>query len=166
MASESRAAALAGRLLDLLKRRKLSIVTVESCTAGKLVYILSRAPGASEHLHGGFVAYTKASKAKALGVSSEILRRRGAVCGEVAIAMAEGALLCSPATLAVSITGVAGPEPDEDGNPVGLVCIAVARDGHPSLHLEKNYGDIGREAIITRAIEDALAEAIRIAEGD
>jgi nicotinamide-nucleotide amidase len=164
MASESRD--LAGRLLEILKRRRLSIVTAESCTAGQLTNLLSRAPGASEHLHGGFVTYTKANKAKALGVSSELLRRLGAVCGEVAIAMAEGALVRSPATLAVSITGVAGPEPDEDNNPVGRVCIAVACEGQPSFHLEKNYGDIGREAVTGRAIEDALREAIRIAEQD
>jgi nicotinamide-nucleotide amidase len=166
MASESRVADLACRLLDILKRRKLSIVTAESCTAGKLAQLLSHAPGASQHLHGGFVTYTKANKTKALGVSSELLRRQGPVCGEVAISMAEGALLRSPAQLAVSITGVAGPEPDENGNPVGLVCIAVAREGQPSFHLEKNYGDIGREAVTARAIEDALAEVIRIAEGD
>jgi nicotinamide-nucleotide amidase len=166
MASESQVADLACRLLDILKRRKLSIVTAESCTAGQLANVLSHAPGASEHLHGGFITYTKAHKTKALGVSSELLRREGAVCGEAAIAMAEGALLRSPATLAVAVTGVAGPEPDEDGNAVGRVCIAVARDGHPSFHLEENYGDIGREAVTARAIEVALRAAIRVAEGD
>jgi nicotinamide-nucleotide amidase len=166
MASETRVSDLACRLFDNLKRRNLSIVTAESCTAGKLANLLSQVPGASEHLHGGFVTYTKANKTKALGVSSELLSRRGAVCDEVAVAMAEGALLRSPASLAVSITGVAGPESDEDGNPVGLVCIAVARHGQPSFHLEKNYGDIGHEAVTTRAIEDALAEVIRIVEED
>jgi nicotinamide-nucleotide amidase len=165
MASQSCLSDPACRLLDILKRRKLSIVTAESCTAGALANLLSHAPGASEHLHGGFVTYTKAHKTKALGVSSELLGREGAVCGQVAIAMAEGALLRSPAPLAISITGVAGPEPDEDGNPVGLVCIAVARDGQPSFYVEMNYGDIGREAVTARAIEDALAEAIRVADG-
>ena len=50
------------------------------------------------------------------------------MCGEVAVAMARGALARSPADIAVAITGVAGPEPDEDGNPVGRVCIALARE--------------------------------------
>jgi nicotinamide-nucleotide amidase len=166
MRSEDRAADLACRLLDILARRKLSIVTAESCTAGQLANVLSHAPGASKHLHGGFVTYTKANKTKALGVSGELLDRRGPVCGEVAVAMAEGALLRSPATLAVAVTGVAGPESDEHRNPVGLVCIAVARHGQPSFHLERNYGDLGREAVTARAMEDALTETIRIADGD
>jgi nicotinamide-nucleotide amidase len=81
-----------------------------------------------------------------------------------AIAMAEGALARSPANLAVSITGVAGPDPDEDGNPVGIVCIAVASDAHATSHLEKEYGPVGKEAVCNRAMTDALAELIRIAE--
>src|SRR4051812_32607862 len=62
------------------------------------------------------------NKIKSLGISDELLREKGAVCCDVAVAMAQGALARSPADLAVSITGVAGPDPDEDGNPVGLVC--------------------------------------------
>ena len=78
--------------------------------------------------------------------------------------MAQGALQRSPASLAVAITGVAGPDPDEDGNPIGLVCIAVARAGRPTRHLETRYGDIGRDAVITRALADALVELVRVAE--
>jgi nicotinamide-nucleotide amidase len=74
--------------------------------------------------------------------------------------MAEGALERSPAKVAVAITGVAGPDPDEDGNPVGLVCIAVARDGQPSSHLEKNYGDLGRDTVLSRALFDAVEELL------
>jgi nicotinamide-nucleotide amidase len=77
--------------------------------------------------------------------------------------MADGALLHSTATLAASITGVAGPQPDEDGNPVGRVCIAVARRGGPTRDFEKNYGDIGREAIRERAVADALRAMIEAA---
>ena len=58
----------------------------------------------------------------------------------------------SPATVAVSITGVAGPDPDEDGNPVGLVCIAVARVAAETVHLERRYGDLGRDAVQERAM--------------
>jgi nicotinamide-nucleotide amidase len=74
--------------------------------------------------------------------------------------MAEGALARSPADFAVAITGVAGPEPDEDGNPVGLVCIAVARRGGTTVHREKRYGELGREAIQEHAMADALTELI------
>jgi nicotinamide-nucleotide amidase len=139
-------------------------VTAESCTAGKLAAVLSESPGAAERLHGSFVTYTKANKTKSLGVSADLLQRKGAVCREVAVAMAEGALVRSPATLAVSITGVAGPDPDEDGNPVGLVCIAIARVDGETVHLERRYGDLGREAVQERAMADALRALIDVVE--
>ena len=159
-------AELAKKALDAARKRHLTIVTAESCTAGKLSALLTEAPGAAEHLHGSFVTYTKANKTKALGVSAGLLQSKGAVCFEVAVAMAEGALARSPADVAVSITGVAGPDPDEDGNPVGLVCIALAqKEGH-SFHLEKRYGDIGRDNVQQRAMADALAELVRLIEKD
>jgi nicotinamide-nucleotide amidase len=155
---------LAERALEVASRRNASIVTAESCTAGKLAAVLSEAPGAAERLHGSFVTYTKANKAKSLGVSADLLQREGAVCFEVAIAMAKGALVRSPATVAVSITGVAGPDPDEDGNPVGLVCIAVARINAETVHFERRYGDLGREAVQERAMADALRALIDVVE--
>ena len=138
---------LAKQTLDAAQRRDLSIVTAELCTAGKLAVLLSEAPGAADHLHGGFVTYTKANKTKSLGVSAALLENKGAVSSDVAVAMAEGALARSPANIAVSITGVAGPDPDEDGNPVGFVCIALARENGRPVHLEKRYGDIPRDMI-------------------
>jgi nicotinamide-nucleotide amidase len=154
-------AQLAERALATARRRNLTIVTAESCTAGKLSALLSEAPGAAEHLHGSFVAYTKANKIKALGVDAGLLKAKGAVCREVAVAMAEGALHRSPADVAV-----AGPDPDEDGNPVGLVCIAAARDGREPLPVERKYGEIGREKVQEQAMADALAELIRCLEAD
>lgn len=148
---------LAEMALDMLRLQGLSVVTAESGTAGKLAVLLSEAPGAADHLQGGFVVYTKANKASALGVPAALLRSRGAVCNEVAAAMAEGALARTPADLAVAITGVAGPEPDEDSNPVGLVCIAVARKGRESVSAEKRYGSVSREQVQNRAIADALS---------
>jgi nicotinamide-nucleotide amidase len=164
MSLADRLSALAEQALDAARRRDLSIVTAESCTAGKLVALLSEAPGAAENLHGGFVTYTKANKTRSLGVSAALLKQKGAVCAAVAVAMAEGALARSPANLAVSITGVAGPDPDEDGNPVGLVCIALARENGEPIHLENRYGDIGRDNVQEHAMADALAELIRLIE--
>jgi nicotinamide-nucleotide amidase len=155
-------AALAERVLALACDHGLGIVTAESCTSGLLATALSEAPGAGEHLHGGFVTYTKANKTAALGVPAELLRARGAVCPEVAAAMAEGALARSPADVAIAITGVAGPDKDEDGNPVGLVCIAVARTSLPLFVLERSYGDIGRDGVRERAMIEALREAERL----
>src|SRR2546423_11310635 len=95
---------LAERAVALAQQKDVTLVTAESCIAGKLSVLLSEAPGAAEHLHGSFVIYTKENKIKALGVSAELLKEKGAVCREVAVAMAEGALERSPADLAVSIT--------------------------------------------------------------
>ena len=155
---------LAREVVARAASKHLSIVTAESCTAGKLSALLSEAPGAAEHLQGGFVTYTKANKIKSLGVSDNLLREKGAVCHDVALAMAQGALARSPADLAVSITGVAGPNPDEDGNPLGLVCIAVARSDQEPRHVEMRCGSIGRENVQARAMADALTTLIDVLE--
>jgi nicotinamide-nucleotide amidase len=155
---------LAAELLAVCAKHGLSVIAAESCTAGFLCRILADAPNAATYFHGGFVTYTKEHKQNALDVSGELLRRKGAVCGEVACAMADGALLHSTADLAVGITGVAGPEPDEDGNPVGLVCIAILRRGCPARVDQHDYGDIGRASIRRRAAADALRGLIAAAQ--
>jgi nicotinamide-nucleotide amidase len=164
MAGSSDLVQLAERALAMARQRNMTIVTAESCTAGKLSALLSESPGAAEHLHGGFIAYTKANKVRSLGVSAELLGDKGAVCPDVALAMAAGALARSPANLAVSITGVAGPDPDEDGNPVGFVCIAVSRDDTKPRHVEKHYGNVGRQKVQEFAMTDALVELISLLE--
>jgi nicotinamide-nucleotide amidase len=153
-------AKLAQDLLMIAKAKALTLVTAESCTAGQLCSVLSDADGAAIHLHGGFVTYTKQQKHLALGVSEDLLRKKGAVCPEVACAMAEGALERSDADLCASITGVAGPERDEDGNPVGRVCIAVARRKGATHSLQQEFGKIGRDAIRHRAVAAALRALI------
>jgi nicotinamide-nucleotide amidase len=155
-------ASFAKRVLDAARERNLSIVTAESCTAGKLSTLFSEVPGAGEQLHGGFVTYSKAAKTKLLGVSEVLLKQRGAVCVDVAIAMAQGALERSPGNVAVAITGVAGPERDEDENPVGFVCIAAVREGCAPVHAERHYGNIGRAKILQEAMADALHEVFRL----
>ena len=147
---------LADALIDRAKQAGLGIVTAESCTAGLMCQILSDAEGASQIFQGGFVTYTKEHKRCALGVPETLLREKGAVCAEVARSMAEGALEHSKAGISAAITGVAGPEPDEDGNPVGLVCIAIARRGFPTRELGRHYPDNGRDAIRQRAVADAI----------
>ena len=121
------------------------------------------APGAAERLHGSFVTYTKANKTRALGIPTSLLQDKGVVCRDVAVAMAQGALTRSPADIAVSITGVAGPDPDEDGNPVGRVCIGLARAG-TTRGLEYNYGKLEREAVQARAMTDALTLLVAMLE--
>lgn len=121
----------------------MSIITAESCTAGKLCALLSEAPGAAEHLQGGFITYAKENKTRALGVSARLLEDKGAVSRDVAAAMAGRALAHSPAEVAVAITGVAGPDPDEDGNPVRRVCIGLAR-ANSVRQFEYDYGNSER----------------------
>ena len=147
---------LADALIKRAKDAGLGIVTAESCTAGLMCEMLSDAEGASQAFQGGFVTYTKEHKTCALGVPETLLREKGAVCGEVARAMAEGALAHSRAGISAAITGVAGPEPDEDGNPVGRVCIGIARRDAPARDFERHYPNVGRDAIRQRAVADAL----------
>jgi nicotinamide-nucleotide amidase len=147
---------LADALIKRAKEAGLGIVTAESCTAGLMCQVLSDAEGATQAFDGGFVTYTKQHKSCALGVPEALLREKGAVCGEVARAMAEGALKHSKAGISAAITGVAGPEPDEDGNPVGRVCIGVARRGFPPHEFERHYPNVGRDEIRRRAVADAL----------
>src|SRR4029453_4140413 len=109
----------AERVMQLARERRMTIATVESCTAGSLAHLLSQAEGASDTLHGGFGVYTKENKTASVGVPPELLQAHTAVSAEVAQAMATGGLGRCPADVVVAITGVAGPDPDEDGNPVG-----------------------------------------------
>src|SRR5262245_5350391 len=122
-----RLAAKAANLIEQAERRGVTLATAESCTGGALACLLADAPGAGAIVHGGFVVYTKANKTAALGVPPALIGRHTAVSPEIARAMAEGAVARCPADIVVAITGVAGPEPDEDGNPVGLIHLAAAR---------------------------------------
>src|SRR5262245_11801079 len=117
----SRCELLAAEIVQHAQAHGLTICTAESCSAGRLATILAETPGASGVFHGGIVAYTKEAKTRLLGVPEAALRDGTAVCAIVAEAMALGVVKKTGATFGISITGVAGPDPDEDGNPVGLV---------------------------------------------
>jgi len=119
-------------VVDRLKNAGLTVVTAESCTGGLVASCLTYGKEASACFHGAFVVYTKTQKAEALGVDTRVLREHGAVNPEVARQMAEGALQRSAASVAIAITGVLGPDPDEDGNPPGLVYFGLARQGKPT----------------------------------
>ena len=156
----------AAAVLKLAKRRRLGLVTAESCTGGLVAAVLSEAPGAADWLHGGFVTYTKESKTAALGVPADLIAQAGAVSEAVARAMAEGALARSPADVAVAITGVAGPEPDEDGTPVGIMHLAAARRGRETIHVQHAFGNIGRGACRYRGVKEALDQLRRAIGAD
>ena len=113
-------------VLNLLKESGVTLGTAESCTGGLIAKRITDLPGASSALKGGIVSYTNEVKINVLGVSPELLEEKGAVCAEVAETMARGARAALGCDLAVSATGVAGPDSDDRGNPVGLVYVALA----------------------------------------
>ena len=110
----------------LLLERALTLATAESCTGGLIARRITALPGASRVYRGGVVSYWTEVKAAVLGVPQDLLDQYGAVSEPTARAMAEGARRITGADIAVSVTGVAGPDPDERGNPVGLVFIGLA----------------------------------------
>ena len=109
----------------LLRERGMTLASAESCTGGQIAQRMTALPGASQVYRGGVVSYWTDMKADVLGVSREILDRYGAVSEQTARAMAQGARRITGADAAVSVTGVAGPDPDERGNGVGLVFIGL-----------------------------------------
>jgi nicotinamide-nucleotide amidase len=152
------------RLFKLMGEKKLTLATAESCTGGVIAAILSDAPGAGDLFHGGFVLYTKQHKI-AFGIAKKLIDANGIVSESVARAMAEGALAHSPADIAVAVTGVAGPEPDDEGNPVGLVRIAAARRDYETIAITRHFKSRDRGEIRCKAAEEALKLVEKIARG-
>lgn len=110
----------------MLKEHHLKVATAESCTGGLIAKRITDVPGASEVFECGIISYANEIKHKVLGVSEDDLNKYGAVSEPVAKQMAQGALKVSGADIAVSVTGIAGPDSDSTGKPVGLVYIGLA----------------------------------------
>lgn len=116
----------AARTVAALKAAGLTLSCAESCTGGLIAKELTDVPGASAVFHGGVVSYVNAVKRDVLGVGEQTLAEYGAVSAQTARAMAEGARRVLATDLAVSVTGVAGPDRDDRGSDVGTVYIALA----------------------------------------
>ena len=112
--------------LKLLKEKGVTFATAESCTGGEIARQITEIPGASAVYRGGAVSYWSEVKHAMLGVPQELLDEHGAVSEPVARAMAEGARSMTGADIGVSVTGVAGPDSDDRGNPVGTVFVGLA----------------------------------------
>src|SRR6266545_1219569 len=152
-------------LLDLCRGKKLTIAAAESCTGGLVAATLTEIPGSSDVFERGFVTYSNAAKEAMLGVPASTLERFGAVSRETVEAMAQGALARSPAELAVSVTGIAGPGGATPGKPVGLVHFAVASRDGKILHREFRFGAIGRTTVRQRSVVEALRMLMELARG-
>ena len=109
-----------------LKEKGLTMATAESCTGGRVAERMTALAGGSGVYRGGVGSYWSSVKQDVLGVPAQTLERFGAVSPETARAMAEGACRITGADIAVSVTGVAGPDPDERGTEVGIVYIGLA----------------------------------------
>ena len=147
--------ARAENLIALCKSKGEMIATAESCTGGLIAGGLTAVDGSSSVVDCGFVTYSNEAKHGLIGVPQELLDTYGAVSEPVARAMAEGALIRAPlATLAVAVTGIAGPGGGSDEKPVGLVHLACAGKGRPTLHRRRVY-DGDRHAVRKATIIDA-----------
>jgi nicotinamide-nucleotide amidase len=147
----------ASEVLGLCGGRGLTLATAESCTGGLIAAALTATPGSSRVLDRGYVTYSDASKTAELGVPPDLIKKQGAVSEEVARAMAVGAIEAADVDLALSVTGIAGPDGGTPQKPVGLVHIAVAHRGGKILHRECRYGTIGRGEVRRLSALAALA---------
>ena len=147
------------RVIEKLRERGLLLATAESCTGGLCAKRLTDVAGASQVFCGGVVSYTNDVKMRLLGVKEETLAQFGAVSGETAREMAEGARKATGADVAVSVTGVAGPSSDEMGNVVGTVFIAFSSEKETVSEKLQLSGD--REKIREQSVNAMLWLAMR-----
>ncbi|MGH8116751.1 MAG: CinA family protein [Rhodanobacteraceae bacterium] len=142
-----------------LLRRGLVLATAESCTGGWIAKLLTDIPGSSDWFWGTAVTYSNAAKQRLLGVTAGTLARHGAVSRECALEMVAGVLARFDATVAVAVTGIAGPSGGTPDKPVGTVWIAWQRRGdHPQAEGFRFDGD--RDAVRRQTVVAAL-EGIR-----
>ena len=147
----------------LLKKREM-LVTAESCTGGWAAQVVTSVAGSSDWFERGFVTYSNDAKHELLEVAEKTLRNHGAVSEETAREMARGALGRSKGTLALAITGVAGPSGGSKDKPVGTVCFAWARKGAPARSETWHFkGD--RESVRRQSVVRALEGVIELLEG-
>ncbi len=149
---------LAKDVLVAAKAADARIVTAESCTGGLISSCLTAIAGSSTVMDAGFVTYSNDSKIRLLGVPRDAIAEHGAVSDVVAAAMAEGALAQADANIAISCTGIAGPDGGTKDKPVGLVFLALAQtDQDASV---KRYVFAGKRTDIRRATVAAALELL------
>ncbi|MDR6871660.1 nicotinamide-nucleotide amidase [Bosea sp. BE125] len=146
---------LATEVLDACRKAGLTVATVESCTGGLIAGALTAIPGSSDVVNGGLVTYSNAAKSALAGVPAELIEVHGAVSEPVARAMAEGGWMRLAASLAIAVTGVAGPGGGSAEKPVGLVHFACA-GGHVTMHREQRFGPLSRDEIRRLTVVTAL----------
>jgi len=145
---------LENTVIELLKEKKLTLATAESCTGGLLSKRLTDIPGASKVYFGGIIAYNEMSKVELLGVDEKLINEYGAVSREVALSMAKSIRSKLNADIGVGITGIAGPDSDSSGQEPGTIFVAVSTKEVETCNQLKLYYD--RERIRIGASLNAL----------
>ena len=147
--------AAAARLGERLRAARHRLVTAESCTGGWIAKAVTDVAGSSDWFDCGMAAYSYEAKQAMLGVNPHTLEEHGAVSRECVVEMVSGALVHSGATLAVAVTGIAGPDGGTEDKPVGTVWIAwKRRGGYPRAEVFHFEGD--REAVRRQTVAAAL----------
>jgi nicotinamide-nucleotide amidase len=139
---------------DLLRERGLTLALAESCTGGLLASRLTEVPGVSAVLERAFVTYANRAKVEEVSVAEALLEEHGAVSGEVAAAMAAGAMAAARSDVGVGITGIAGPDGGTAEKPVGLVYVAIS--GAAGTRVRRNLFPGGRGRVRFQATQVAL----------
>lgn len=147
--------ALARRVVAEAAAGGVMIATAESCTGGLVAAALTQVAGSSAVVDRGFVTYSNEAKSALVAVPAALIAAHGAVSEPVARAMAEGAVANSRAAVSVAITGIAGPGGGSADKPVGLVHFAAAGPAGV-IHVQKRFGDIGREQVRLASVGVAL----------
>ena len=147
---------VAHALVKGLRAANATIALAESCTGGLVAEWITRIAGVSDIFLGGVVSYSNAAKATMLGVPPSLIESRGAVSAEVAESMAQGVRERFGATLAVSITGIAGPSGGSQAKPVGLVFLGLAWEGGSATKKLELGPEQPRDIIRSRAAKQAM----------
>ncbi len=154
---------LAQKLGSRLARHGLVMTTAESCTGGWIAKVMTDIPGSSGCFDCGYITYSNESKREMLGVQESTLQAFGAVSEETVREMVAGALERSGASLAVAVSGIAGPGGGTADKPVGTICFAWGREGREIISTrERLAGD--REQVRRQAVELALEGLLRLVE--
>jgi nicotinamide-nucleotide amidase len=148
-------------IASALKEKNWQLVTAESCTGGLLSGLLTEIPGSSDWFERGFVTYSNLAKEEMLSVPSILLDEFGAVSEPVAASMALGALKHSAGQIAVSITGIAGPDGGSIEKPVGTVCFSWVAEGINTKTITRQFQG-GRQEIRLAACEEALSGVLAL----
>lgn len=153
--SDSDLNALARSVADAAMAQRQRVVTAESCTGGWIAKILTDLPGSSGWFDAGVVAYSYEAKEALLGVNPRTLELAGAVSEDTALEMVAGALAHFGATVAVAVTGIAGPGGGTDDKPVGSVWIGWKKRGGYA-HAQLFHFDGDRDAVRRQTVAEAL----------